>query len=234
MLRSSLLFALAFLTFAACDPSPKPGAAPASSSAAAATSSPPAAEPPPPPPNDLDVAELQSTLKCAADAKSGHCAVLAKMRSCTPWDASVPSGDGRWLGRAWIIADGKVTETFAGLRLKRVPLVEVGPGQLALKIALAEIPKDGPDRENIDRVLRAFERGDVPPRTSPALEYLKQRQEWPDAPAVRTKGGHIFAVAQGGAYFCEGPKRTVLAVQQAETRRGSGDGIYAELWATAW
>ena len=231
-MRAALPLALAALA-AGCDPAPKPDAAPTASAAAAPTKAP--AEPPPPPPSDLDVADLKTTLKCPAEAKSGPCAVLAKMSSCAPWSASVPSGDGRWLGRAWVVADGKTTETFVGMRLKTVPSMEVGPGQLALKIALAEISKDDSDAYgNADRALRAYERGDVPPRASPTLSYLEQRSEWPDAPARRTKGGHVFAVAQGGAYYCEGPKRTVLAVQQAETRRGSGDGIYAELWATTW
>ena len=233
-MRAALPLALCALAAAGCDPAPKPDATPAQQTTAAAPP-PTAAEPPPPPPTDLDVAELKAALKCPAEAKSGPCAVLAKMSSCTPWSASVPSGDGRWLGRGWVVAEGKTTEAFMGLRLKTVPTSEVGPGQLPLKIGLAEITKESSDAHaNADRALRAFERGDVPPRASPTLTYLKERSEWPDAPARRTQGGHVFAVAQGGAYYCEGPKRTVLAVQQAETRRGSGDGIYAELWATSW
>jgi len=232
----ALVALVALLGLAACEQPPAPDAAPAGSAApSAAPSAQTAAEPPPPPPDDLDVAELQAALKCAASAKSGPCAILAKAASCSPWGASVPSGEGRWIGRASVVAEGKVTDTFAILRLKNVPLAEIGPGQLPAKVALAEIPKDESSAHGqADRVIRAFERGDVPPRTNPALEYLKQRTEWPDAPAVRTRGGHVQAIAQGGLYLCEGPKRQLLAVQRAATRRGSGDGTYAELWATTW
>lgn len=232
----ALLALLASAALAGCDPSPAPGAAPATSAApSAAPSAQSAPEPAPPPPEDLDVAELQAALKCAGNPKLAPCAVLAKVATCTPWSASPPSGEGRWIGRASVVAEGKTTDTVAVLRLKSVPTVEVGPGQMNVKIALAEIPKEeSAALGQADKIIRAFERGDVPPRQSPTLEYLKGRTDWPDAPAVRTKGGHVQAIAQGGTYLCEGPKRQLLAVQRAATRRGSGDGMYAELWATTW
>jgi hypothetical protein len=179
------------------------------------------------------VAELQAALKCAG-SKAKPCALLAKMATCAAWTPSVPSGDGRWLGRAWSVEGPTTTEMFVAMRVRNVPLTEIGPGQLNLKIALTELPKsEGNAYDNADRALRSYERGDVP-RASPTLEYLKQRKDWPDAPAVKTRGGQVFAVAQGGTYFCEGPRRTVLAVQLPETGRGSGNGLYAELWATTW
>src|SRR5262249_4604676 len=59
--------------------------------------SPVAAPPTPAATPDLDVPSLQKALKCAIDAKSGVCGVLAKFSTCKEWDPNVPSGDGRWL-----------------------------------------------------------------------------------------------------------------------------------------
>ncbi|AKT36608.1 uncharacterized protein CMC5_007280 [Chondromyces crocatus] len=234
VMRLSTL-ALVILLATGCDTSVKENVEPSATSSSSPASTPSVAEPPPPPPADLNISDLQAALRCAPGAKSGPCRVLAKMASCATWNASVPSGDGRWLGRASVVEADKTSEVFVGLRLRSVPLSDVGPGQLPIRLALVELPKsEEAAYGNAERAIRAYERGDIPPRASPTLDYLKRREEWPDAPVVRTQGGQILAIHQGGAYFCEGPKRTVLAVQLPDTGRSSGTGTYAELWATTW
>jgi hypothetical protein len=186
-----------------------------------------------PAPADLDVASMQKALKCASDAKSGPCGVLAKMAKCSAWDPMVPSGDGRWLGHGWVVEGAKTTDQIALLRARAVPLSEVGAGQLGVRIALADLPKqEAVAFEQADRVLRAFDRGDVAPRSSPTIDYIKQRKEWPDAFAARTAGGHVVALTPGGTFLCQGASRTVLAIERAA--RAGGDGTYAELWPVSW
>lgn len=222
---------------AACDrPSPSSGApsssaaaAPAPTTAAAPTAPAPAA------PDDLNVGELQQTLKCGGKNKSGPCGILAKMAECKPWSGTVPSGDGRWLGRASVVSGGQATEGFAALRLKRASVTDVGPGQLPARISLIEITKDdGLAFEQADRAIRAYERADVPPKSNAAVEHLQRREAWPDAFATRTAGGNVYVIAHGGTFICQGAKNQLLVVQRAATRASGGDGIYAELWATTW
>src|SRR6185503_589448 len=72
-------------------------AAPVASSAPSAAATPSAvatpSEPAPAPPVDLDVAELQKAMKCATDAKSGPCGVLAQIKTCgNTWNAVSPGG----------------------------------------------------------------------------------------------------------------------------------------------
>jgi hypothetical protein len=237
-MRSPLLLAYLPLAVLACTSGkPSDGASTASAPASAppvASSAAPAV-PAAPPPDDLDVGELQKALKCAADAKSGPCALLAKIADCKPWGASVPSGDGRWLGRAFVVDAGKATDGFAVLRLKQVPLVDVGPGQLPVKIGFAQLTKDdGAAFDQADRAIRSYERGDVPQKSNAALEHLKQRATWPDAYAVRTVKGNVYGIAQGGLFACQGPRQQLIVVQRAATRGSGGDGLYAELWATSW
>lgn len=223
------------LALAACD---NPAPAPAASASAAAAPPPPAtaAAPAVPTPPDLDIAAQQKAMKCASDAKSGLCGVLARMASCAVWNPVVPSGDGRWLGRGWLVEGAKTTEQVTVVRARRVPTAEVGPGQLGVRVAIADLPKqEGPAFEQADRAIRAFERADVPPKSNPTLEYLKQRTDWPESAAMRTAGGQqVYALTQGGAYLCQGPTRSLLLVQRAASGGAGGDGVYAEVWPVSW
>lgn len=226
---------------AGCDPGPGEGGAPsatATSSAAASaavTTTPSSAAPLPPPPADLDLPALQKSLACAANAKSGPCAVLAAMTSCKPWSAEAPSGDGRWLGRGFDVDGKKTTEQVTVLRLRRVPTSEVGPGQLPARVGLGAIDKDeGSAFGEADKAIRALERSDVPPKGNAAIVHLKAMTQWSEAFATRTVGGHVYGLAHGGLHVCEGPKRELLVVRRGSTRTGNGDGLYATLWATTW
>ena len=221
-----------------CD-KPSGGGATASSAAPTASASPSptqaAAEPPPPAPDDLNVAALQKTLKCPAEPKSGPCKVLAAFAACKEWNAISPSGDARYLGRAYLVEGAKTTEQIAVVRSKRVPSQEVAPGQLAVKIAIADVPKEeGAAFDQAERAIRAFERNDVPPRSNPTLEYIKKRSEWPDAHAARTVSGQVLVNTGGGAYICQGARQQLVVVQRSGRVGADGDGLFAELWATTW
>jgi hypothetical protein len=186
-------------------------------------------------PENLDVAELQKALKCGGADKTGPCSVLAAFAApCAPWSAAVPSGDGRWMGRGYLVQGGKASDQVTLLRARRVPLTEVGPGQLPVKIAVAEIPKDDPSVEQAQKAIRAFERADVPAKNNAGVEYVKGRTDWVEAFATKTTGGQVYALAQGGTFVCQGPKQQLLLVQRAGSRTDKADGIYAELWAATW
>lgn len=235
--RQGLVIAIAAIAIG-CDPAPGGGGAPSASATATATSAastPTAEAPPPAPPADLEVAALQKALACAANAKSGPCAVLAAMATCKPWSADVPSGDGRWLGRGFEVDGKKTTEQVTVLRVRRVPTSEVGPGQLPARVGLGTIDKEeGSAFGEADKALRALERSDVPPKGNAAITHLKAMTQWSEAFATRTAGGHVYGLSHGGLYACEGPKRELLVVRRGSTRTGNGDGLYAMLWAISW
>jgi hypothetical protein len=250
MRRSFAALVVLNVALLGCDPPTPPtstggaaSSAPASSSAgsgsAAVTSSAGAAAGAvaggPAAPENLDVAALQKALKCATDAKSGPCGVLARFSSCTPWNAVVPSGDGRWLGHGYVVEGEKVKDQITLVRSRRVPTNEVGPGQVPAKISVTEIPKEeGPPFSQADRAIRAFERTDIAPRGSPTIEFIKRKTDWPEFYATPTTGGQVYLLAQAGGYLCQGPRKQLLVIQRAATRGSNADGVYAELWATTW
>ncbi|MRG96843.1 hypothetical protein [Polyangium spumosum] len=239
-MRTRLFAALVSITVAACAEKPAgDSAAPEGTGAPAPTSAAPAPTPtaaaPVTAPDDLDTAALKKTLKCAADAKSGPCAVVNAFGSCKPWNAVVPSGDGRWIGRGVRVEGGKTTEEVTILRARRVPANEVGPGQLPAKVGIADITKeDGAAFTQADRLIRTLERSDVPPRSNATLAYLKKRETWPEGFSMKTVGGQVYVASEGGAFVCQGPKQELYLVRRAATRGGSGDGLYATLFAVSW
>lgn len=235
----TVLFGLSGCDKAADDKSGSQNSA-ASGSAQSAASAPVAQPkndaPPPPAPDDLKVAALQKALKCNAESKNLSCRVLNTFASsCTPWNAVSPSGDARYLGRAEIVEGSKVSEQIVILRSKRVPSVDVGPGQLPVKIALTDLPKEeGAAFDQAERAIRAFDRGDVPQRASPTMEYIKKRADWPEEHAAKTVSGQVLANIGGGVFICQGPKQKLLVVKLPSSTSVSGDGLYAEMYATSW
>jgi len=237
MLIASLPFFFSLSFSIGCDkPAPEGSTEKAEPSAAAPTPPPPTAEAPAPaPPDELDTAALQKALGCGGQAGTGPCRVLSKLGACTAWNPIVPSGDGRWLGRGYVIDSGKTSEQVTLLRARRVPLNEVGPGQLPVKIGIAELSEDeGLAHKEAARTIRIFERKDTPPRSNATVDHLKKRADWPEAFAMRTSGKQVYAIAQAGTYLCEGPEHQLLVVQRAATRKSNTDGLYAELWAATW
>lgn len=186
-------------------------------------------------PGDLDLAPLTKALKCAADAKTGACGILTKWKTCQAWTGVAPSGDGRWFGRGTLVEGGKSTDQVTLLRSRSVPASEVGPGQVPAKLALGEIRKDdGAAFEQVEKGLRALERGDVPQRASPTIEFIRKKTDWSEAFASKTMSGQVYVIREGGTFLCQGAKQTILLVSRAALRNAQGDGLYAELWPATW
>jgi hypothetical protein len=202
-----------------------PTTAPATASAAT--------DPVPPPPDDLAVAELQKALQCGG-GKAGPCAIVSGFTGCTVWSANLPSGEGRWIGRGFTVEKGKTTEGIAMMRVRRVPTTEVGPGQLPVKLGIAELLADDPAYKQAGLAVRTYERQDTPPKNNAGVEHLKQRTDWVESFATRTAGGQVYALSGGGTFVCQGPKQQLLLVRRSGSRTDKADGVYAELWATTW
>ena len=219
----------------ACDDSAKTSPTAAASTSATAAASSARKVPPPPPPDGLDVATLQKTLKCG-NGGHGPCIVLKAFKDCKDWLPMTESGDGRWLGKAYIVKKGTFVEDLVLLRSKRVNVSDVGPGQLNVKIAIADIPQSYPaEIQHAHKALRAFKRGDVTKASNQAVRYIKDRQDWPDAFVSKAKENQIFVADRGGAYLCQmkGDQR-LLVVRKSNSRENPADGLYAEMYPVTW
>jgi hypothetical protein len=229
-----------FTNLAACDKfSTDPTAAAPSATVpalpSAVSTAPPALDTAASAPEDLDIKALQKQLVCPAEPKNGPCSVLAAFATCKQWSASTPSGDGRWIGRGYRVEGAKTSDEFTVFRARRMPQNEVGPGQLPLKIGIADITKsDGAAFEQAEKAIRQFARHDVPPRGNAAVEFLNRKDTWPEGFVNRTAGGQVYVVLEGGAFVCQGTQQQLIVVHRASTRGGKADGLYAEVWPSSW
>jgi hypothetical protein len=234
MRKLSALVILALLLFG-CDQTPKPGAG-ASSATATATgkAKPTTTAKAGPPPKALAVASLKKALKCGASSP-GPCEVLADFEKCNAWNPVARSGDGRWIGTGYVVKQGKFVDELTVLRTKRVPLTEVGPGQLPVMIAIGNIPND---RDAVVRhapkVIRALASGDVPKHTNAAVAYLKKRTDWSDNYVMQAEGVQIYVAVDGGAHICVINNQRLLMVRRTGGSGNAADGVYATLYPVSW
>jgi hypothetical protein len=188
--------------------------------------------------DDLDVGAVQKLLHCAPDATSGPCKVLAAMGACTAWNAVSPSGEGRYIGRGWVVQGTSTEEHVTILRARTLTASETANGQLPVKISLGEVPTDaGPAYAQAGRAVNAYERHDVPPARNSTVAYLKEKTDWPsDSRAMRTTGKMVKTFSDRAAFLCQGVGQDVLLVQPAHAGPAgtTADGLYADLWPSTW
>ena len=149
----------------------------------------------------------------------------------------VPSGDGRWIGRGYLVEGSNLREHVTLLRARRVGLNEVSNGQLGVRLALGEITKeDGVAFEQADRTVRALERHDRPPHGSATVELVRTLNKWTEVNAMQTSGRQVYALTSHGSFLlCQDSNQSVLLVERNIITKGSSaDGLYAELWAVSW
>ncbi len=236
------ILAVSLLLAVACNKSGSGGAASASAAAARASSSaaPSAAASSTSAAavakgEKLDVAALQKALKCPPPAKKaleGPCGVLAEFKDCVAWSPVTQNGDGRWLGRGYRTRAGAFVEELTMLRSKRIAVAEAGGG-LPAKIAIEAFP-DGEEREAAEKAIHAYERGDVTVPGNAAVQYLKDRKEWADAPAMASDENQVFVATGGGANLCMTKAQHLLVVQPSLEHAQPADGLYAILYGVSW
>lgn len=235
-MRTSIAVILACaVALPACQDKPSSPAAEGSAATAAVVTpaSAPKAEPLPKP-EKLDVASLRSALKCAGKA-AGPCEVLEDFKECGPFNPVTQSGEGRWLGKGYVVKNAAFVEEFTLLRSKAVPASQVGAGTLQARMAIDNIPDDrGGEKSNAEKAINAFERGDVPLPTNTAIRYVKERAEWSEAPVMAAEDNQLYVASGSGAYLCARSKQRVYLIRRSSTRTHAADGVYAVLWPVSW
>lgn len=231
----TLALGLLALGLAGC-PDKSTATSSASSSVAPSASQPESSKKPEqlPKPEKLDVDAIKAALKCTGKA-SGPCALLEEWKECAPMDPVTQSGEGRWMGRGYLVKKGEFIDEYTLLRSRAVPSSQVGAGMLPAKIAIDSIPDDrGGERANAEKAILAYERGDVPLPTNTAVRYLKERTEWSEAPVQSAEANQLYVATGSGAYLCAGQKQRLLVIRRSSTRTHAGDGVYAVLWPVTW
>jgi hypothetical protein len=222
----------------ACD---KPSSTPAPADSASASEPGPTEAPPQPPraaPPDVNVGKLRNLLKCPAAKGTGACGVLEEFNQASRWILDVPSGEGRWFGKAFVVEKGDEKFQYVTLLAKRLPTAKVGPGELPLSLGMDPIPErllpfaeelwSGLDRSNGRRAKRK----------NPAFGYLAEYEPRAARGAMNTTGTSVQSIGEIGedtSYLRQAGLKKIFLVRPATgAQADTGDGTYAVLWMAVW
>lgn len=206
----------------------------ATGTAVAKTTAPATADPLPKP-EPLDVDLLKKRLRCAAGSTGGPCRVLNDFESCQPHKLITPGGEGRWIGRGYTVDGTDFVEDYVLLRSRRVPLAEVGRGQIGAKVAVAKLPEgETAAYRQARKAVNKLARDDTPKSNNAAIVLLKRKKDWSESYAMEAKKNHVFLVG-AGSYLCQlKDHQRLLLIERSSSRDHAADGLYAELYPATW
>lgn len=233
--RAILAAWVALSALNACDKSEPKKPVEAQASASITAAPPAASEKPvaPPAPADIDTAALAVDLKCAKAGPKQACRVVKEFTQAQRFTAQTPSGEGRWVGKAYTVENGVEKEREIILWAKRVPTAQVGPGDLPIKVTFEFFPDEL--KSHAEKLVRALQHSDAPSPKNQAFPYVKNLVPAQPRVIVNTAGQSVHVTAEQSIYIRANAPRTVYIVNPSSAQRaGSGDGMYAELWLADW
>jgi hypothetical protein len=207
------------------------GGADAGVAEAAPPAQPPRAAQPALAPRDLDVAGLSKKLKCPR-GNPLPCRVVEDFEKAGRWVWEKQSGTGRWAGRSYTIADGKLTKDFMVLWAEQVPTAQVGEEMLPLKVGSQAMPdRLGTHRE---KLIVSLQGDDAVSRHNRALPWVKEFVPTVKAGAMETDGASTVLISENRTYLRTTGRKTLLITPSNDLTDRQGTGTYAELWPATW
>lgn len=183
-------------------------------------------------PADMDVSALEKDLNCAKTGPKQACRVVKEFALAQRYTARTPSGEGRWIGRAFVVEKGVETEREIILWAKVVPTSQVGPGDLPIKVGYDFFPDEL--KTHAEKLVRTLGRGDSPSPMNQAFPYAKAFVPAKQRAMVNTAGQSVHVTSEESVYLRAKQPRLVYLVNTASGSAAPGDGMYAELWLADW
>jgi hypothetical protein len=219
---------------AGCDKS-NPNKRDSTAAPSSATAAPSVAEPTPAPPApaDINATALSDDLKCAKTGPKQACRVIKEFAQAQRFTAQTPSGEGRWVGQAFVVEKGVESTKEIILWAKRVPTSQVGPGDLPIKLGYDFFP--GELKSHAEKLVRALSHGEPPSPRNQAFPFAKSLVPTVQRVIVNTNGQSVHVTSEESIYIRAKAPRNVYLVNPSNARgAGTGDGMYAELWLSDW
>lgn len=214
--------------------------APSASSAPSATVSANETVPPIAPvsqPSDLQPSELQRALGCRANPSKKPCSILDEFSRAERFKADTPSGESRWLGRAYHVEKGVESEQFLLLHCHRMPTAQVRPGSLPLALSTSDLPIEV--QVEAKRMWMSLSQGrHRANRRNLAFRFIEQYEPKLEKGLIDTAGASVQTLGElteDAAYLRQSSLKRLLLVQPSkQTNSQVGDGTYAEFWQATW
>jgi hypothetical protein len=227
-----LMGILALVAPAGCDKSePKKDTGQVAPSAVAAA--PTVSAPAPPAPADINVNALGEDLKCPKSGPKQACRIIKEFAQSKRFTAQTPSGEGRWVGQAFIVEKGVEKQREIVLWAKRVPTSQVGPGDLPIKVGYEFFADEL--KSHAEKLVRALSHGEPPSPKNQAFPFVQKMVPSKQRVIVNTNDQSVHVTSEESIYIRAKAPRSVYLVNPANASgAGSGDGMYAELWLADW
>ena len=182
-------------------------------------------------PKDLDVEGLRAKLKCPR-GNPLPCRVVEDFAKAGRWLWQKQSGTGRWVGRTYTIADGKLTKDFMVLWARQVPTARVGEDMLPIKVGSQPLPSRL--RAHREKLVVALEGDDAVSRHNRALPWVEESEPAVKVGAMQTDGASTVLISEDRTYIRTTGRKTLLIIPSPDLTDREGAGTYAELWPATW
>ncbi|MBN1611232.1 MAG: hypothetical protein JW940_31660 [Polyangiaceae bacterium] len=182
-------------------------------------------------PRDLDLDALRKKLKCPR-GNPLPCRVVEDFAKAGRWVWEKQSGTGRWAGRTYTIADGKLTTDFMVLWAQTVPTADVGEDMLPLKVGSQALP----DRlaTHREKLVVSLQGDDAVSRHNRALPWVKEFVPTVKVGAMQTDGASTVLISENRTYIRTTGRKTLVIIPSSDLADKEGTGTYAELWPATW
>jgi hypothetical protein len=216
----------------ACDD--KPTKKTAASAAASVAEAPVVTAQPPAPraPADVQLESYLKDLKCDKKATTDSCRILLEFAEGKRATFNMPSGEGRWVGNAYIREKGVEKKQITMFWAKRVPTAQVGPGDLPLKMGTGALSDDL--LEHGMKMVRSLAQGDTPSKRNQARPVVEAFVPSTQRAAVNTQGASVRLISEETVYLRQSGRKLLMFAPNLSQSAATGDGTYAEFWVSTW
>lgn len=208
-------------------------------SASATVASEPAPEPQKREPvTDIDPQELLQAMGCPSKTHHAACEVLEGFDKAEPWDLTTIRGDmARYFGQATTYKDGVAEQRWVFMLVKKMPLNEIEPGDLAVRVALRDLdPNLVAENKHADKLLYLLKQDDAISKRNQTSEYILgyNSNSWDSA--APTKGKSTILHIGGGTYVRQDDKRRLYLISMEARRPGAAqaDATLVRLYPLSW
>jgi hypothetical protein len=186
----------------------------------------------PPPAADVVLDSYLKDLKCTKKTTADSCRLLQEFSEAKRCNITLPSGEGRWVGYAFVREKGVEKKQLMILWAKRMPTAQVSPGALPLKFGTGTLEADV--TEHGFKMVRALSQGDQPSKHNQARPRVEAFVPTTQRGAVQTEGMSIRLVSEETVYLRQSGRKLILFAPNTSPGATVGDGTYAEFWSSSW
>ena len=158
--------------------------------------------------------------------------MLSAFSTAGEWKWRTPAGEGRWVGNAYTVDDGKETEGFLLLWVEQVPTATVGAGMLPLRVGTGALDEElGRERWKLVHAVASNSAVSRRNRAHPvAVAFVPQVKHG----AQKSTGKSIAWFASPKGYLRQNGRKVLLVSPSTQPGHAKGEGLYAELWPVSW